>query len=252
MSNQTINSFWIEGPLNQHHWLTAQSFLQAGHEFVIWTYQDDIREKLPEGTIIRNAREIMPESEIFTYKHMSERMKWGGCAERLKAELLYELGGWHVDMDVSCLRYFDFDAEYVLRPHFYGAVGNIIKCPPKSPLADTYRKWIIEKIDENNQDWELSFRGLCNGVKELELEHYIVGEEVFGRDDREWWVFLDNRGIVPDSRKYAIHWCAALGWYQDYQDGSFYDSLIQKHCADAPVLIPRPEVEHRFDSTKVG
>jgi hypothetical protein len=224
--SEPIRSFWIEGELTQHQLLTVHSFLRHGHHFVLYAY--DVPAGLPPAVEVRDLNEFVPRSEVFYYRNMDHERRLGGFCERVKAELLYQLGGWHVDMDVTCLRPFDLTAEFVLRPHHRLVVANIIRCPPRCELARIYRDG-ARQVDAGNGDWERSFAGLAEGVRSLGLERFIVDDSIFGRDDGDWPQFLKATGGCPDSSRYAIHWCGTYGRYRNAERGSFYDSLLTSY-----------------------
>jgi len=222
-----IHSFWIEGELTKHQLLTVHSFLRHGHEFELYAYEPP--EGLPASVKVGYLGDFVPPSDVYHYRHMGHSRRLGGISERVKAEMLYQLGGWHVDMDVTCLRYFDFTSDYVLRPHTRVAVGNIIKCPPRSELARIFLEGALA-VDEHNTDFEKSFLGLGEGVRSLSLEQHIVADSIFGRDDGDWQNFLRAAGQRPGVDQYAIHWCGALGRIHDsVEPGSFYDSLMKEY-----------------------
>lgn len=226
---ETIHSFWIAGPLRPVNLLTIRSFLAAGHPFMLYTYDISLLTAAPEGIIVRDAREIMPESEIYYYKNMmggKESFKFGGIAERLKAEMLYQLGGWHVDLDVTCLKPFDFQSEYVFRPHAQGVVANMIKAPKHSELARQYLAH-TKTIDANNQDWTKSFRGLIKIITSLGLAQFILEPSLLGTDDAPYWQIFREPGFAPGQLQKAIHWCCAME--APYAPNSFYHSLLQKY-----------------------
>jgi hypothetical protein len=218
-----IRSFWIEGELTRHQLLTVRSFLSHGHGFELYTYEPPAG--LPPEVKVRDLHDFVPRTEVFHYKRLGHERRLGGISERVKAELLFHLGGWHVDMDVTCLRPFDMTAEFVLRPHQRLVVANIIKCPAGSELARIYRDGTL-RIDAENADWEKSFLGLAEGVRTLGLERFIVDDSFFGRDDGDWPQFLTAGGGSPDSNRYAVHWCGTFGRHHAAQPGSFYDSLM--------------------------
>jgi hypothetical protein len=227
MSN-IINSLWISGPLRPVNLLTIRSFKEYGHEPVIWSYDPTITTECR----VEDPRDILPESEIFYYKTMmggNPRFKFGGIAERLKAHLLYELGGWHVDLDVTCLHSFAtfYPTQYTFRSHEKGVVANIIKAPKHSEMAARYINW-TKRIDENNDHWEKSFLGLNKIIADLELGKYIAPVKILGNDNREnWELYLKNNRQEPHSLMHAIHWCGAMG--MTYEEGSFYHSLLKKY-----------------------
>lgn len=224
--NETIRSFWIDGEFTRHQLLTMHSFLRHGHDFVLYAYDPPAR--LPPAVDVKDLNEFVPRSEVFYYRHMGHERRLGGICERVKAELLFQLGGWHVDMDVTCLRTFDMTAEYVLRPHQRLVVGNIIKSPARSELARIYLDR-ARQINADNGDWESSFAGLADGVRSLNLHEFIVDDRCFGRDDGDWPRFLETAGGSPGAGRYAIHWCATFGKLDHAEPGSFYDSLLKSY-----------------------
>jgi len=224
--SEPIRSFWIEGEVTKHQLLTMRSFLHHGHDFVLYAYDQPVG--LPAAVEVRDLNMIVPRSEVFYYRNLDHHRRLGGFCERVKAELLYNLGGWHVDMDVTCLRRFDMPAEYVLRPHHRLVVGNIIKCPAHSELARIYLDGALQ-VDAENRDWEKSFAGLADGVRHLGLERFIVDDSFFGRDDGDWPQFLKASGGSPEPNRYAVHWCATYGQLQHAEPGSFYDSLLKTY-----------------------
>ena len=226
MMSLTIHSFWIEGPLRPLNLLTIRSFKKHGHRFVLYAYDT----KVTDECEVRDAREILPERELFFYKRMqggNPHFKYGGIAERLKAEMLYKLGGWHVDLDVTCLKPFDcFTEEYVLRPHPTGIVANMIKAPAGCELARRYVEH-TKTIDENNVIWEKSFLGLNKIVAELKLGDKVVKAELLGMDEDKYWRALLMPGNEPHKDARAIHWCAAMNM-QPHPD-SFLSRLYDSY-----------------------
>lgn len=225
MNDNKIHSLWISGPLQPINLLTIRSFQKHGHEMVIYSYDLGITDECE----VRDARLIMPESEIFYYKNMvggNPNFKFGGIAERLKAEMLYQLGGWHVDLDVTCLKSLELfgGLPYVLRPHKHGVVGNIIKAPKGCEMAKLYLEH-TKTITADNRNWELSFMGLNEIVKKLSLEKYILAPEILGDDSPEYWELFLQRGYVPHPNLHAIHWCNAMQRVPEH--GSFLNELFK-------------------------
>ncbi len=221
----TIYSFWISGPLQPVNLLTIRSFQAMGHKFILYAYDVSITNECE----VRDARFIMPESEIFYYKRMmggNPNFKFGGIAERLKARMLHALGGMHVDLDVTCLQPLNFEQEYVFRPHRHGVVANIVKAPVHSEFAARYIE-LTNTVDENNRDWEKSFRGLQPIVTFLGLQHYIQPEAVLGMDEDKYWKDFRKRGNSPAPEQRAIHHCCAMN--EPYEEGSFYHQLLNQY-----------------------
>ena len=61
-----IQGLWIGTHLSALERLSIRSFLQNGHEYHLYAY-GEVR-NLPDGTTVRDGREILPESRIFQYR----------------------------------------------------------------------------------------------------------------------------------------------------------------------------------------
>lgn len=260
-----INSFWISGPMSEMNLLTIKSFSANGHEFHLYCYNTrDILSQLGPHLNINShvylfdARSILPESEIYYYKNMAggnPAFKFGGFAERLKAEMLFKLGGWHVDLDVTCLHSFGsvishlpieawrfeygeanelgmrgetaYPPQYVFRPHNNGGiVANIIKAPKGCEFAKRYVEH-TKTIDADNTHWEKSFTGLNQIITDLDLHRFILPKEILGNDSDLYYRNFTKKGFEPNPELHAVHWCAAR--QISYEPGSFYESLLIKY-----------------------
>ena len=98
MKNQKITGLWVGKTLPLLAQLCIKSFLDHGHEFQLFTYRH--YDNIPEGTTVRDAREILPEDVIFTdsYNSLASFSDW------FRMKFLSEEGGIWSDMDVICLR----------------------------------------------------------------------------------------------------------------------------------------------------
>ena len=219
-----IYSFWISGELQDVNKLCIKSVQENGHKLIIYSYIP-----LDVKCEVRDAREILPESEIYYYKHFSESFKFGGIAERLKAEMLHNLGGMHIDLDVVLLKPLQFDTEYAFRPHPQGIVCNFVKAPAKSEFTKFYVDW-TKAITSENKDWELSFKGLIQFLdKNPELKQYIQPIEELGSDLPEYWQDFIITDREPSESLKMIHMCNAIQLCKDYKKGSFYEKLLIKY-----------------------
>lgn len=181
--------------------------MQKGHTFNLWTY--DAIDNVPDGVVVRDANEVIPQSRVFRY---SNRMKEGhgkgsfaGFSDLFRYRLLFLHGGIYVDMDITCLKAFDFDESYVFRFHHkFGCVGNILKAPQGSEVMDWCYREAIEKVNADNTDWSLPIRILHQGMEKYGLNSMI--KDISNPDS--WPVvapMLQQRISIPDNW-YAIHW----------------------------------------------
>jgi hypothetical protein len=207
-ANHIINGLWIGNQLSILENLTIRSFLNKGHQFNLWVYDKSVA-PLPSGVSIRDANEIIPFEEVFTYRFKNQfghgQGSYAGFSDIFRYKLLYQYGGWWVDMDVTCLKPFDFEAPYVFRTHHdLRIVGNIMKCPPGSELMKVCYEKAVSQVSEVNRDWNLPIKILNETVEALDLGKYIL--ELSNQDS--WLVIrkMIRRNAEIPGHWYAIHW----------------------------------------------
>jgi tetratricopeptide (TPR) repeat protein len=98
-----IQQLWVGAALSPIERLSIRSFLACGHEVHLYTY--DPRVEAPDGCRIRDAREILPESEIFVHAGTTGRNRgsYAGFADLFRWKLIHERGGAWADCDIICL-----------------------------------------------------------------------------------------------------------------------------------------------------
>ena len=199
---------WIGKSLSACELLTIKSFINNGHKFVLWAY-DEIETSLPEGAILKDASEIIPREKVFSYRHTNQfghgKGSYAGFSDIFRYKLLYMYGGWWTDMDVTCLKPLDFKEEYVFRSHHsLPLVGNVMKCPQGSELMKRCYEEASEKVDADNRDWHLPIQILVDNVRALGLDSYV--RKISNEDS--WNVvrkMLAYNVDVP-SDWFVIHW----------------------------------------------
>ena len=203
-----VNGLWIKGQLSALELLTIQSFLSNGFSFTLWTYEPK-NINAPHHTIVKDANEIIPYKDVFTYKntniHGHGKGSYAGFSDIFRYKLLYENGGIWTDMDITCLKNFDIKADYFFRYHHKeNAVGNFMKCPKNSAVMKWCYEQAIEKMDANNTDWLLPIRILNDGIQKFELTIYI--QKISNNDSfPEVAMLLSSTVKIPDEWK-IIHW----------------------------------------------
>ena len=97
MNTRTVTSLWVGGELPLMSVLCIKSFLDHGHTFQLFTYRN--YDNIPAGTLVRDARDILPEEAIFHDSHNS----LAPFSDWFRMKFLSQEGGFWVDMDVICL-----------------------------------------------------------------------------------------------------------------------------------------------------
>jgi hypothetical protein len=134
-----IQSFWHGRPLSKVEILCVQSFLDHGHAFRVYAY-DDVK-GLPAGAQTADAEEIVPRSRLFVNTTTGfGRGSPSPFSDLFRMTLLARKGGWWTDMDVVCLRPWNITQELVIASsdeHRWGVCpnANVLRSPPGHPFA---------------------------------------------------------------------------------------------------------------------
>ena len=207
--SQTINSLWIGKTLSKLELLTIHSFLALGYRFRLWIYEP-LETPLPQGVIIGDASLVIPRERVFSYRNKNKyghgKGSYAGFSDIFRYKMLYEKGGWWVDMDVTCLKPLDFNQPYFFRNHHeLKVVGNVMKCPKNSELMKLCFEEAIESVTAENTDWHKPIYILNENISKLHLEKYI--QPNVSNEDR--WE-ITNRYVWGDESLpefwYFIHW----------------------------------------------
>ncbi|HRN93968.1 MAG TPA: glycosyltransferase [Chitinophagales bacterium] len=229
---ETFNGLWIGNKLSLIELLTIQSFLSFGYHFKLWIYEP-LQNDLPEKVELCNANEIIPHNQIFYYKNKSQfgigKGSVAGFSDIFRYKLLYEHGGWWVDMDITCLKKIDFAASYFFRNHHnLKVVGNVMKCPKHSVLMKHCYEEATATIDEHNTDWHKPIDILVKHIELQQLENFIV-KDCSNTDmwhDTSRFIFTNE---MPPQNWQFIHWQNEEWRSRNLSKSVFYpDSFLEK------------------------
>lgn len=204
-----IQSLWIGGKLSLLEQLTLHSFINCGHDFHLYVY-NELETEIPKEVIVKDANEILDRKHIFSYKKYNQfghgKGSVSGFSDIFRYKLLFEKGGWWVDMDVTCIKPLNINAPYYFRKHHeLLAVGNVMKAPKGNPLMKDCYEEAVREVDENNTDWHKPINILNENIIKHDLQKY-VGD---GISNRDWWLeiidFLYEKKRIPKEWKF-IHW----------------------------------------------
>lgn len=210
-----IHSMWTGAPLTRLELLTLASFTDHGHKFRLWLYEP-ISIQLPRGVFIENAADIIPRSQIFRREYEDPKRKLGKgslgapFSDLFRYKLIHKMGGWWVDMDVTCLRPLSHQDEYVFRCHNeMDVVGSVLKCPQGSRvLEDAYRD-ASHAATSTTLDWMVPNKILSGHVRALGLQSFIQTDI----SNLDLWDTIRSfmYSAVPlDPRWHVFHWCNEL------------------------------------------
>lgn len=207
-SNQIIQSLWIGDELSPMEQLCIQSFIQNEHEFHLYVYNDI--QNAPGEVVKMDANKIIPVEKIFR----DNRGGVSSFSDWFRYQLLYDKGGWWVDMDAVCLKYFDFEPEYCFStekphyPHKQALLNNgFIKSPPKADYLAEILNY-IHSIDHSEIMWgELGPRLLRAVLKYYECDKYLKPPETFCpvNWDEINQLTIPGQELIDVKDSYAIH-----------------------------------------------
>jgi mannosyltransferase OCH1-like enzyme len=231
--NKIIQGLWIGPELSVMEQLSISSFLGNGHDYHLYVY-DEVK-NIPGGTVVKDANEILPAARIFQYKCSPS---YAGFANFFRYKLLLERGGWWADMDIICLRPFEFSNEYVFSSEIDHrgrevVASGVIKAPAGSRVM-AYAWGVCQKKEPARLVWgETGPKLMGKAVRKFSLGKYKMSSGVFcPLDYQEWEKVLEPElKVLLDDRTFAIHlwnemWRAGgKDKNAQYHDACLYEKL---------------------------
>ena len=238
-NNKIIQGLWIGSELSIMEQLSISSFLRNGHEYHLYIYDEP--RNIPPKTIIKDGNEILPAERIFKYR---DYPSYAGFANFFRYKLLLERGGWWADMDLVCVRPFDFTEEYVFSSEISRGEEVIncgaIKAPVGSALM-AYAWGVCQAKNPEELVWgETGPRLLGEAVRRHSLEHFKKPHQFFcpiGYSDWEKLLTSPQEIELPED-VYAIHLWNEMWrhWGKDknaqYPADCLYEQLKGKYRQD--------------------
>lgn len=198
-----IQTLWIGERLSRLERLCLASFVHHGHPVDLYTYGEI--SGVPPGVCLKDANEIIPQDQVFTYFNGS----FAGFADLFRWKLLLDRGGCWIDTDMLCVRPFDFDEPIVFgreidlakNIHWTAAVGVLIfpqhhevcaymvdRCQhphrldwtdnPKQMVQKLYRRHVSGNPAPVGWGSAGGPIGFCHAVHKFQLQKYEVPSTV--------------------------------------------------------------------------
>ena len=139
-----MRGLWIGNELGTFERLCIQSFLDHGHPFRLFTYGD--MDGIPEGTIVEDANSVLSEGLLRPFQRKGASV--AHFADWFRWKLLQTRGGYWVDMDIVCLRPFEFQAPVIFcyQDPFTPSIG-VLRFPAEHPVT----KDMLERCENPNR-----------------------------------------------------------------------------------------------------
>jgi hypothetical protein len=139
----TIQMFWHGAPLSRVEKLSLTSFVRNGHPVDLYVY-DELAE-VPGGVRLMDANHILPRASLFRHRRTQSLALF---ADWFRYRLLLERGGIWADMDMVCLRPFDYDTTRIFGWQDESYINNaVLGLPAGDPLAE----WLAASCEKPNR-----------------------------------------------------------------------------------------------------
>ena len=221
MELKNVSSLWIGGALSPIEQASIKSFLNRGHNYTLYSYNRV--ENVPLGCCVRDGREILPESRIFSYKTGVGAGSFSACSNMFRYKLLLMKETYWVDTDVICIKQFDFTDDYVFGWEDDIRIGSaVIRAPQDSHIIARALAVALEKGE--NVEWGEVGPGLLTDLL-LEAKMSVTAK--------------------PVETFYPIHYGS---WRMPFNPANF-DELSER-CKDSYSLHLWNEMYRRSDFNK--
>jgi len=177
-------SMWYGSNITKLCEIVISSYLKHGHTFTLYSYDKNII--VPEGTIVKDANEILDVTAVF-----GERNLYQPFSDLFRYKMLMETDYIWTDMDAICLKSDWQIGEYILGEEFLMDKGMkpnnaILRLPKDSPAL----KFLYENAlayDKNLIDWSLPYGTpntlgpalLETAIEKFDLYKYVLPMEAF-------------------------------------------------------------------------
>jgi hypothetical protein len=230
---------WIGSEVSRLERLSIQSFLSNGHSFHLFVY--DVPKGIPDGTTIVDANDIVRREDIFKGEYCDGTFgSLAAFSDFFRHKLLYELGGWWVDLDVVCIKPFNFSEPYV-----FAQENN--KGKPPNPTCG------VAKVQKKSQIAKYCWDKACSYQDKAKIKFSEIGPDLFLETIykyrkyhylKNWRVFMPigwweiEKLIEPnkfirlhqDEEIYSIHFYNERWRFMGYDKNSSYhpDSIYEQ------------------------
>ena len=162
--------------------LCLASFVHHGHPIELYAYEDI--ENVPDGVVIRDGNDILPENMIFEYK---EHKSFSGFSNYFRYKLITEKGGWWVETDIVCLKPFDLTAPFVFCSEEVLPLGQgnfhvgscVIKGPPGNILTKSAFEICMNKKPQELVWGEIGPSLVKKMVEKFGMQSFMKASEWF-------------------------------------------------------------------------
>ena len=226
--SEKIQSLWIGDTLSNVEKLCINSYIKNGHEFDLYTYNKI--GNIPENCNVKDAREILPEEQVFAYNVGLGKGSYSAFSNYFRYKLLEAKGGWWTDTDVVCLKYIDIKDDYVFASEATISgethiTSGVIKTPPQSEFSNFCYNFCLQQ-NKNTLEWGVvGPRLVGKGVDHLNLQDKVKHWKFFNPIGFEQvGMFFDEAfGSIDLSESYTVHLWNEMWRRYNFDKNKTYD-----------------------------
>lgn len=226
-----FGSLWVGDPLSKVQIISLASFVYHSHDITLFVYDMDLA--VPDGVVKRDAREIMPEEEIFQVQN-----QFAAFSDLFRYQMIYKTGLAWVDADTICL-----SPDWDLKDNTYAGfekdmvVGGVLSLPQDSPAL----KFLIKKstrFDKTKIKWiDVGPALVDKAFREYNLMDYVYSEKTFcGIHFSEWQKLWNPKNLKE------IRMLEKTG-----KSISVYNSMVTRSGIDKNILPKGSAMEYFYN-----
>jgi hypothetical protein len=234
----SISSLWVGPAMSLVHKISLASFVYYGHKVRLYVYDLDL--EVPDGVVKVDARNILPESEIFYHQD-----QLAAFSDLFRYCMIKQTGEVWVDADTLCLseNFFE-DKEFVFiyqsaTEKWEEFCGGILKIPQDHPMIDSLILDTRAKIATGLNHWcDIGPVLITNKVNEYNLRH-------FGVNDRLTNMFT----IYTDTVKFwdPKHTSEIIRMSKECHSATFFTGGLTARGIDKNSVVPGSAIEFFYN-----
>jgi hypothetical protein len=212
-----VNGLWYGSELGELEKLCIDSWIENGYKFRLWLYEDI---EVPKDVIVKNANHIVSFDQYFTYSEGHTVGTPVAFSNLFRTQLLYKLGGLYVDLDVLCLKPYEFNERFVFSEQVdsgwdYHVATCILYSENKGErIFEDWSDWILAKKNKTITHGDLGPNLFTKLIINNKLQKYVLPKDYFCPID--WQSYKDMFINRPDS--YGIHLFGSIWEDEDYKN----------------------------------
>lgn len=199
--NIIVQGLWVGKEITDIHKMCISSFIKNGHCFVLYTYNEV--GNLPDGVVTMDANKIIPATMI--YEHDGS---YAGFSDLFRNKLLYQNGGWYVDLDIFCLKPYDIEQEIVFSLDHYHDSTVIAKRGTNQIIDDKYYVQTNPcKLPARHDIARSMYAFILKKVIFSKMQAMWLGSNLKDKLNKEKiQQFVQALGVTSDFEEFIIKW----------------------------------------------